>query len=142
LAAERERFRVIWQSAASVADAARALGVTERQARNRATQLRGYGIKLKLLGLRDQDARGRANRKRFVSVWNAAATPEDAAKMLGYGLEFVRSMASRLRRLGWPVKYVRKPPPPHKRAYRPQPNGTGRQRSGGEGVDRSGECAG
>src|SRR4051812_24107712 len=47
LASERERFRKVWQSSRSVADVARALGLTVAQARARASRLRGYGLKLK-----------------------------------------------------------------------------------------------
>jgi len=87
-------------------------------------KLRARGVKLKeLSGLRDRAARKLANQQRFVATWNAAPTVEEAARLLGWGEEVTRSIASRLRQLGLPVKYMLKPPPPHKRAYRPQANG-------------------
>jgi hypothetical protein len=122
-AGERERFRKVWQSSRSVAEAARALGLTRARALLRAEWLRSRGLKLKLLGVQDRVAGKLARQKRIVAAWNAAPTPAEAARLLGWGVEFTRSLASRLRRLGLPVKYVRKPPPPHKRAYRPRPNG-------------------
>jgi len=123
LAGERERFRKVWQSSRSVADAARVFGLSRARALKRAQELRCLGIKLRLLGAEDRAAGKVAAQRRFVAIWNAGPTVAEAARLLGWGVEVTRSMASRLRQLGLPVKYMRKPPPLHKRAYRPRPNG-------------------
>jgi hypothetical protein len=46
-AAEGERFRTVWVVAADLAAAARALGLTEKEARDRAAGLRRTGVPLK-----------------------------------------------------------------------------------------------
>lgn len=56
MAAERERFRKVWQSCRCVADAAEALDLTRAQALIRAQWLRRHGIKLRRLGTKDRTA--------------------------------------------------------------------------------------
>ncbi|HTK78663.1 MAG TPA: hypothetical protein VL371_25620 [Gemmataceae bacterium] len=86
LAGERDRFRKVWESSASVADAARALGLTEARALTRARSLRRRGLHLRLLAAEGRAARALANRQRFLNVWNAARSVAEAAGRLGWSL--------------------------------------------------------
>jgi hypothetical protein len=110
LADERRRFQAVWQSSVCLADAVKSLSLTRAQALTRAETFRRRGIKLRLLGVEDRIARKLARRKRFVAIWNAARTVADAARLFGYSVEATRTMATKLRRYGLPIKYRRNPP--------------------------------
>src|SRR5690242_19262334 len=98
----------LYRSGLRVAAIARQLGITKQAV---SQHLRNAGID----ATRRRDAAERAGRQRFAAVWGKAPTAEAAAEALGLTEWQMRRKASKLRRLGVPLKAMpgryRGPPP-------------------------------